>query len=236
MTVVGIDADDTLWHNEPLFRLTQQRFIQLLAEFADSDVLERRLSEIEQANLAAYGYGAKGFTLSLIETALEVSHSQVSPNVIRELLEAGRELLLHPVEPLPGVSEALRVLSAENRLVLITKGDLFHQESKLAGSGLGQFFSGVEIVSEKSPDTYRHIFHRYGSDPQCSVMAGNSVRSDILPALAAGSFAALVAYPLVWKHEAAEAPLRHPRFQELQALDELPTWMEAIGLWPARPK
>ena len=229
-TVVGIDADDTLWHNEALFRFTQQRFVELLAEFADPDVLERRLSEIERINLAAYGYGAKGFTLSLIETALDVSRSQVSTTVIHELLQAGRELLLRPVEPLPGVCEALRALSTENRLVLITKGDLLHQESKLAGSGLGQFFSGVEIVSEKTPETYRRIFHRHGSGPERAVMAGNSVRSDILPALAAGSFAALVAYPLVWDHEVADAPLHHPRFKELQALDELPAWMGAIGL------
>ncbi|WP_457939339.1 HAD family hydrolase [Mesorhizobium sp. 10J20-29] len=232
MAFVGIDADDTLWHNEHLFRLTQRRFVELLAEFADSDVLERRLSEIERANISVYGYGAKGFTLSLIETALDISHSQVSTDVVRELLEAGRELLLQPVEPLPGVLEALRILSAGNILVLITKGDLIHQEAKLAGSGLGQFFSGVEIVSEKSPDTYRQIFRRYGARPEYSVMAGNSIRSDILPALAAGSFAALVPYPLVWNHETADAPLRHPRFKELGALGELPCWMEVIGLWP----
>jgi putative hydrolase of the HAD superfamily len=228
ISVVGLDADDTLWHNESLFRFTQQRFVDLLAPFADREVLERRLSEIERSNVGVYGYGAKGYTLSLIETALEVSDCRIPPAMIRDLLHAGRELMLHPVEPLPGVGDALGELAEENRLILITKGDLFHQEAKLAGSGLGQFFSGVEIVSEKTPDTYRRIFERYGSGPEHAVMAGNSVRSDIIPALTAGSFAALVAYPLVWDHEAADPPRDHPRFTELGSLGDLPAWIETI--------
>jgi putative hydrolase of the HAD superfamily len=226
--IVGLDADDTLWHNESLFHLTHQRFNELLAPFADADTLEARLAATERRNLGVFGYGAKGFTLSMLETALEVSERQVSAEVLGEIMAAGRELMTHPVEPLPGVHEALERLAADHRMVLITKGDLFHQESKLAASGLGQYFSGVEIVSEKSAETYRSIFRRYGEGAEHAVMAGNSVRSDVLPALEAGSYAALIPYPFVWVNEAAEPPTAHPRFKELHSLAELPAWLAEI--------
>jgi putative hydrolase of the HAD superfamily len=226
--IVGLDADDTLWHSEKIFRLTQDRLNDLLSPYADAEALEARLAETERRNLAVFGYGAKGFTLSMLETALEVSGRQVSTDVIAEIIAAGRELLTHPVEPLPGVLEALEALSSEHRLVLITKGDLFHQESKLAASGLGDFFSGVEIVSEKSAGTYRSVFARHGEGAEHAVMAGNSVRSDVLPALEAGSYAALIPYPIVWQNEAADAPVANPRFRELASLAELPAWLETI--------
>jgi putative hydrolase of the HAD superfamily len=229
ITVLGLDADDTLWHSETVFRLTHQRFNELLSPFADPHIVEAQLAITEKRNLSIYGYGAKGFTLSMMETALRVSDGQVSGQVIGEILAAGREMMAHPVEPLPGVREALEELSAAYRLVLITKGDLFHQESKLAASGLGGFFSGVEIVSEKGPDTYRKIFARHGTRADHAAMAGNSVRSDILPALEAGSYAALIPYPLVWAHEAAEVPVSHPRFAELTSLAELPQWLTTIA-------
>lgn len=226
--IVGLDADDTLWHSEKVFRLTQDRLNELLAPYADAETLEARLAETERRNLAVFGYGAKGFTLSMLETALKVSDRQVSVDVVAEIIAAGRELLTHPVEPLPGVREALEALAAERRLVLITKGDLFHQESKLAASGLGEFFSGVEIVSEKRAGTYRSIFARHGEGAEHAVMAGNSVRSDVLPALEAGSYAALIPYPIVWQNEAAEAPSANPRFKELASLSDLPAWIESI--------
>jgi putative hydrolase of the HAD superfamily len=226
--IVGLDADDTLWHSEKIFRLTHDRFNELLAPFADSQTLEARLAETERRNLSVFGYGAKGFTLSMLETALDVSERKVTTDVLAEILAAGREMMTHPVEPLPGVHAALEALEAEHRLVLITKGDLFHQESKLAASGLGEFFSGVEIVSEKSADTYRDVFRRYGEGAEHAVMAGNSVRSDILPALEAGSYAALIPYPIVWVNEAADAPTAHPRFKELESLADLPAWLAEI--------
>jgi putative hydrolase of the HAD superfamily len=229
LALIGIDADDTLWHNEPVFRLTHKRFNDLLADFADADTVEARLNEVERRNLHTYGYGAKGFTLSMIETALAVSDSRVSPKVLAEILEAGREMMRHPHEPLPGVEEALIDLKDRGRLILITKGDLFHQESKLAASGLGSHFSGVEIVSEKTPETYARVFARHGGAAEASLMAGNSVKSDVLPMLAAGGYAALVPYPLVWSHEAADAPADHPRFRELAALGDLGKWIEEIG-------
>ncbi|UDL96155.1 hypothetical protein LGH83_08230 [Lichenihabitans sp. PAMC28606] len=143
-------------------------------------------------------YGPKGFTLSMIETAIDMSDGAVPASVVAESLAAGRAMLNHPVEPLPGGGEAaLKALAARGRLVLVTKGDLFHQESKLAASGLGPLFSGVEIVSDKTAETYARVFARYGTDPAASVMAGNSVRSDVLPAIEAGGCAALIPYGLV---------------------------------------
>lgn len=227
--LVGLDADDTLWHNETFFRTMHERFITLLGDYAGPEELESALAATDRRNLGLYGYGAKGFTLSMLETALTVSEGRVSAAVMREILEAGRELMRHPVELLPGVEEALAALAQRARLVLITKGDLVHQEAKLAASGIGSFFEGVEIVSDKTAETYRRAFARHGSQPETSLMAGNSVRSDVLPALEAGSWAALIPYPLVWDHEAAGVPASHPRFRELSSLAELPGWIERIG-------
>lgn len=227
-SIIGVDADDTLWHNETVFRLTHERFNELLSDFADSETLETRLAACERRNLDAYGYGAKGFTLSMLETALEVSNQKIPAEVLNEILIAGREMMRHPVEPLPGVEDALEALASRGRVVLVTKGDLFHQESKLAASGLGSFFSGVEVVSEKDVETYNRVFARYDTTPDKALMAGNSVRSDILPVLEAGGFAALVPYPLVWEHEAAETPDNHPRFRELARLGDLPGWLDEL--------
>jgi putative hydrolase of the HAD superfamily len=228
ITTVGLDADDTLWHNETLFRLTHDRFCGWLADFADCDTLEARLSEVERRNLRLYGYGVKGFTLSMIETAMELTGGEPPSSVIREILAAGREMLSEPVEPLSGVDEALARLSERYRLVLITKGDLLHQEQKLAASGLGDLFAAVEIVSEKDAHTYERVFARHGTGAAEAVMCGNSMRSDILPALEAGAYAAHVPYPLTWAHEVAEAPVGHERFAELSNIGDLPAWIEGL--------
>ena len=229
ITTVGLDADDTLWHNETIFRLTQDRFRALLADYAEPQVLDARLAEIERRNLALYGYGVKGFTLSLIETAMDVTGGEPKGRVIADILAAGREMLAHPVEPLPGVAEALAALSRRYRLVLVTKGDLLHQEQKLAASGLGELFVAVEIVSEKDADTYQRVFSRHGTGPGEAVMCGNSLRSDVIPALEAGAWAAHIPYPLTWAHEAADPPLGHPRFAELASISDLPDWVEGLA-------
>ncbi len=228
ITTVGLDADDTLWHNETLFRLTHDRFCDLLSDVAAREVLEVRLSEVERRNLRLYGYGVKGFTLSMIETAMELTDGQAPSAVIREILAAGREMLSEPVEPLPGVDLALAQLSERYRLVLITKGDLLHQEQKLAASGLGDLFAAVEIVSEKDASTYSRVFARHGSGAGQAAMCGNSMKSDILPALEAGSWAAHLPYPLTWAHEVAEAPQDHPRFAELASISEFPGWLAGV--------
>lgn len=172
ITTVGLDADDTLWHNETIFRLTHARFVDLLADHGDEATIEARLAETEQRNLRLYGYGIKGFTLSMIETAMELTNGEAPPHVVREILAAGREMLAHPVETLPGVDAVVAELSDNYRLVLITKGDLLDQERKLAASGLGDLFSAVEIVSEKDRATYERVFTRHGTGPAEAVMAG----------------------------------------------------------------
>jgi putative hydrolase of the HAD superfamily len=228
ITTVGLDADDTLWHNETIFRLTQDRFVALLAAHADEPDLRERLAAVERRNLRLYGYGVKGFTLSMIETAMEVSGGADVGPVVREILAAGREMLAHPVEPLPGVPETLAILAERYRLVLITKGDLLHQENKLAASGLGELFAAVEIVSEKDRATYQRVFDRFGTGPTEAAMVGNSMKSDVLPAIEAGAFGAYIPYVVTWAHELAEAPQDHPRYAELGAITELPAWLTTM--------
>jgi putative hydrolase of the HAD superfamily len=229
ITTVGLDADDTLWHNETIFRLTQERMRDLLAEVADEPVFHATLAAVEKRNLRLYGYGVKGFTLSMIETAMELTGGEPSGRMIAEILAAGREMLGHPVEPLPGVDDTLHELSESYRLVLITKGDLLHQEQKLAASGLGDLFAAVEIVSEKDASTYERVFARHGTGAAEAAMCGNSMRSDILPALEAGAWAAHVPYPLTWAHEMADAPVGNGRFVELGSISEFPAWLKSLG-------
>ena len=229
ITTVGFDADDTLWHNESIFRLTQDRFRALMAEHAAPEALDARLAEVERRNLALYGYGVKGFTLSMLETAMELTGDRAPGRLVAELLAAGREMLSHPVETLPGATEALAALAGDYRLVLITKGDLLHQEQKLAASGLGEHFAAVEIVSEKNASTYERVFARYGTGAAQAAMVGNSLRSDVIPALEAGCYAAHVPYELTWAHELAEPPRGHPRFAELASLADLPAWLRALS-------
>ncbi|HEX7885260.1 MAG TPA: HAD family hydrolase, partial [Phenylobacterium sp.] len=164
INTVGLDADDTLWHNETIFRLTQDRLREMMADYADEAATNAKLAEVEKRNLRLYGYGVKGFTLSMIETAMELTRGAPPGRLIADILAAGREMLSEPVEPLPGVEQALGEMSdAGYRLVLITKGDLLHQEQKLAASGLGDLFAAVEIVSEKDASTYARVFDRHGA-------------------------------------------------------------------------
>ena len=229
ITTVGLDADDTLWHNETIFRLTHARFVDLLDDHGDAAAIEARLAETEQRNLRLYGYGVKGFTLSMIETAMELCDGGAQPEVVREILAAGREMLAHPVETLPGVDEVVAELAERYRLVLITKGDLLDQERKLAASGLGDRFAAVEIVSEKDRATYERVFTRHGTCPAEAVMAGNSMKSDVLPAIAAGAFGVHIPYHVTWAHELADAPVNEPRYGSLSRIGELPDWIAAVA-------
>jgi putative hydrolase of the HAD superfamily len=226
--LICLDADDTLWHNEAYFKRTQAALAALLAEHTPADAVLERLEAIEHRNLGLYGYGAKGFILSMIETALEVGGAALPAATVGEILALGRAMLGHAVETLEGVVEALDRLAALAPLVLVTKGDLHHQEAKLAASGLGERFAGVEIVSDKTASTYGRIFARYGVAPAEAVMAGNSMRSDVLPALEAGAWAAYVPFELAWSHEAAAAPDDEPRYRELASLDALADWVATL--------
>ena len=229
ITTIGFDADDTLWQNEQFFRMTEARFADLLADFAEADHLTERLIEAEKRNLARYGFGIKGFTLSMIETAIEVTEGRVPARVIGEILEAGREMLVHPVETLPHVTETLERLAPDYRIVLITKGDLFDQERKLAQSGLGDFFDAVEIVSDKQRETYERIFARHGDGAARAMMVGNSLKSDVVPALEAGSYGVFVPHDLTWAYERIEPPTAAPRFREIVHLGELPGLVAQIA-------
>ncbi|NBB98682.1 MAG: HAD family hydrolase [Alphaproteobacteria bacterium] len=226
ITTIGFDADDTLWHNERFFRLTQDHFAGLLADYTDRDTLMVRLLEAEKRNLVRYGYGIKGFVLSMIETAVEITDQRVPASVIAEILAAGQEMLRHPIELLPHAEDSIRALAPSHRLVLITKGDLLDQERKLAQSGLGDLFDAIEIVSEKTPETYARIFTRHGEGPESALMAGNSMRSDVVAPIIAGAWGVHVPHGLEWAIEQAETPFDHDRFRALRHLGELP---ELVG-------
>lgn len=226
ITTVAFDADDTLWHNETFFRLTQDRFAELLSDYVEQDHLADRLLAAERRNLGHYGYGVKGFVLSMIETAIEVTEQRVPATVIQELISAGQEMLAHPIELLPKVQETVSALADEYRILLITKGDLLDQERKLAQSGLGDLFDQVEIVSEKTPDIYARIFNHQGDGVEKSVMVGNSLRSDVIPVLDAGGWGLYIPHELTWELEHAEAPHDHPKFSALPDIGDLPLWLQ----------
>jgi putative hydrolase of the HAD superfamily len=226
--LICLDADDTLWHNMRHFDAAERAFFAMLEPFVACDIVRARLQEIGARNLALYGYGVKSFTLSMIETATELCGDALTASAVCDLLAIGRDLHSHPVELLPGVTETLDALADRAQLVLFTKGDLLHQETKLAASGLTERFFGIEIVSDKTADAFRRLFARYGAVPGRCMMAGDSIRSDVLPALEAGAWAAHVPHETVWFHEHAKAPADHPRFKRLTALSDLPVWVDAL--------
>lgn len=229
ITTIGFDADDTLWQNEAFFRLTQDRFTALLADYADPDQLHDRLLAAERRNLGHYGFGVKGFTLSMIETAIEVTEGRVPATVIAELMAAGREMLEHPIELLPHARAAVETLAETHRVLLITKGDLLDQERKLAQSGLGDLFHGVEIVSNKTAPVYAGIFARHGDGADRALMVGNSLKSDVLPVIEAGGFGVHVPHGLTWALEQADPPDGHPRFTALPDLGHLHDLVSRLG-------
>ncbi|MGG7564637.1 HAD family hydrolase [Rhodovulum sp. DZ06] len=226
---LGFDADDTLWHNESIFRVTQSRFTALLGDHAGEEDVVARLVEAERRNLAFYGYGVKGFTLSMIETAHAVCGDDLPPAAVREILDYGREMLTHPVDCLPGAAEALAALAPDHEMILITKGDLFDQERKLAQSGLGDLFDAVEIVSEKTAATYLSAFARHGVGPESALMTGNSLKSDVIPALEAGAWGVHIPYHVTWAHEMAPEPVGRPRYRALDRIDALPALIEGLA-------
>ncbi|MCV3271743.1 HAD family hydrolase [Roseobacter sinensis] len=221
LTTIGFDADDTLWHNERFFQMTQAHFAELLSEFTDKTSLMERLLAAEKRNIEHYGFGVKGFTLSMIETAIDVTDGQVATPVIAEILDAGREMLRHPVDLLPHAREAVECARQTHRIVLITKGDLLDQERKLAQSGLGDLFDGVEIVSDKTAETYVDIFARHGAGPDKGMMVGNSLRSDVLPMIEAGGWGVFVPHEHAWDLEQAAPPRDDARYKALPSLADL---------------
>ena len=198
---IGIDADDTLWHNEPLYQEAQTILVELLATRLDERRTRTRLLATEQRNVGAYGYGIKSFVLSMIEVAVEAHDGVVPSPILARILELGREMIDAPVELLPGVEKALQRLAATYPLWLITKGDLRDQWAKLERSRLVSLFAHVDVVSEKTEAVYADLLRRRGVPPSRFVMVGNSPRSDIEPVVAIGATAVLIPYHVLWEHE-----------------------------------
>ena len=226
--VVGLDADDTLWHSEVYFERTQRRFVELVSRYVDSDVdVLDRLARTEHDNLGRYGYGIKGFTLSMLEAALDMTDGALGTEEIGQILAAGRAMLDHPVDLIEGVDEAVTALSdAGHRLVVVTKGDLHHQQHKIMASGLTDRFERIEIVSDKDPDTYRRVIASMEVEPARFCMVGNSVRSDVLPVLAVGGHAVHIPYHVTWSHELVESTEAVPT---LASISELPAWLASVA-------
>lgn len=229
VTTIGLDADDTLWQNERYYRAAEAEFAELLADYADRVDLENLLNAHHRQNIQLYGVGAKSFTLTLIETAIEVSGGAAPANLLRQIVKIGQEILTHPIELLPHAREVVEELSAQYRVVLITKGDLLHQERKIAASLLGDHFDAIEIVSEKKSRTYEQIFARHGGGARASVMVGNSLKSDIIPAIEAGAWGVHVPHDQTWALEFAEPPDAAPRYRKIAHLGELPDLLAQIA-------
>ena len=228
--VVGLDGDDTLWHNETRFVLTQTAFNDLLRRHVPDADVEGHLSEVEMKNLGMYGYGVKAFTLSMIESAIQLTGGKIPASDLEVILGWGKRMLMEPTELLDGVDAALRELNGRYDLLLITKGDLFDQESKLARSGLAELFSGVEILSEKNVESYRAILTRREIKAEEFVMVGNSLKSDIAPVLALGARAVHIPYHVTWHHEVVpEESLPKARWHRLESIAELGAHLQSSG-------
>jgi len=229
--LIAFDADDTLWHNESLYNMTQDRFKELLAPYLNGEIVDRELYETEMRNLARYGYGIKAFTLSMIETAIELTGGRVGAAEIRQIIDFAHEMLAAPVRLIEGVEDVLAALGAEYRLMIITKGDLFDQETKVARSGLAGYFDLVEIVSHKQPETYAELLARHGVAADRFLMVGNSLPSDILPVLEIGGHGVHIPYHITWAHEIVdEAEVPDQRYATLDDVRELPALL-AGGLF-----
>jgi putative hydrolase of the HAD superfamily len=219
--VIAFDADDTLWVNEPYFRQSEERFCNLLEEYLPQHELERELLKIEIENLVFYGYGIKGFVLSMVETAMKVSNNTIGIECIGQILDLGKQMLNQPIELLDGVEDVLRTLKGKYRLVVATKGDLLDQERKLRKSGLGHFFHHIEIMSEKDDNNYLKLIKHLDIEPQELLMVGNSIKSDILPILNVGSYGVHVPYHITWIHEQVEHNIDNDRFKSVESIMDI---------------
>lgn len=201
ISVIGFDADDTLWVNETYFRETEERFAELLEGYETKNKIDQELFKMEMKNLELYGYGIKGFVLSMIESALDLSNNYISQQTIQEILNLGKKMIDHPVELLDGVEEVLKALQPRYRLIVLTKGDLLDQERKLEKSGLSEYFHHVEVLSDKKEDNYKNLLDHLEIPISSFLMVGNSLKSDIIPILNLGAKAVHVPFHTTWAHE-----------------------------------
>ena len=228
--LIAFDADDTLWPNQPHFDQIEARLYELLTHYGTPEELSARFFDVQRQNIPLFGYGAKSFMLSMIETVIQLTNGGVTGTEIQHVLDHGKRLLDFPIELLPQVPETLAAVKALGLpLMMLTKGDLFDQESKLARSGLGDLFDHVEIVSEKNEATYQRILTRHAVRPEEFVMVGNSLKSDVLPVARLSGRAAYVPYHTTWVMErVTEADLAGVVFQQLESLAEVPAWLEGL--------
>jgi putative hydrolase of the HAD superfamily len=232
--VIAFDADDTLWHNERLYEKTQNGLVALLENYgvARSSLVEC-LYRTEGRNIRVFGYGVKSFALSMIETAVELTEARISGTDIRRIIDLAKAQLNAPIDLLEHVRETVSSLADRYHLMVITKGDLFDQENKIARSGLGDCFHDIEVVSEKTAASYANLFRNHALDPESVLMVGNSLRSDILPVLDLGASAVYVPYELTWEHEAADVPPPGTLgFYQLDNLSQLPALLDRLESQP----
>lgn len=203
LQLIGFDGDDTLWHSEGYYQAAQAQFQAIVGRYVDvaDGEVRRRMLGTERRNLALFGYGAKGMTLSMVETAIAITDARISASDIHRLVTIGKEVLAHPVELLPGIREAVAAVAQQHEVVLITKGDLFHQEKKVKQSGLSDLFHRIEIVSEKDAATYHRVLGEFALAPEQFAMVGNSLRSDIEPVVRLGGWGVHMPYHVTWEHE-----------------------------------
>ena len=228
--LVGFDGDDTLWRSEDYYRAAQAEFERIVAGYVDLEDLHHRLYAVEKRNLALFGYGAKGMTLSMLEAAIAITEARISASDLQRIVELGKSLLQHPVELMPGIREAVAEISRGHEVVLVTKGDLFHQEAKVRDSGLADLFHRIEIVSEKDPATYLRLLREFDLPPSRFAMIGNSLRSDIAPVLAIGGWGVHMPYHATWVHETeAEVASDAARLRTVSFPGELPGAIREIA-------
>lgn len=219
--VIAFDADDTLWVNEPYFREAEEKFCSLLEDYLPHHSISQELFKTEMQNLALYGYGVKGFMLSMIETAMRVSNNTVPQSIIEKAIQYGKDLLGKPIEILDGMEEALHLLKKKYRLVVATKGDLLDQERKLKKSGLEHYFHHIEIMSDKQEADYHKLIRHLDINPGEFLIIGNSLKSDIMPVLAIGGHAVHIPYHITWVHEKTEQTIEHINFRRAETIKDI---------------
>ena len=219
--IIAFDADDTLWVNEPYFQETEHKFCALLKDYLPHQKVAQELFNTEMNNLRLYGYGAKGFILSMIETILKITENKADSTLVNQTIELGKQLLNKPIELLNDVEDVLKKLNSGYRLVMATKGDLLDQERKLLNSGLEKYFHHIEIMSNKEKKDYLKLLERLNCAPQNFLMIGNSMKSDILPVLELGGYAIHIPYHTTWAHEQVTQKTVHKNFIQAKNMKEI---------------
>ena len=221
LKVIAFDADDTLFVNEPYFQETEEKFCALMSDYLSHQGLSQELFKTEIDNLDLYGYGIKGYTLSMIEAAMKISNNTLSIEVIGKIIELGKELLQRPIELLDGVEETLKALQGKYKLIVATKGDLKDQQRKLHDSGLGPYFHHIEVMADKQEVNYEKLLKRLEIEPNEFFMIGNSLKSDVLPVLSIGGHAVHIPFHVTWEHEKISHKVNHPNFKTLEKISDV---------------